>query len=95
MEQTPFDQSINARGKNSGKAALFAGILMVIFGWSASLIPLAILIVAVIATMRAFKENPHQKKLAKIGIGLCLLMVILQGIFGIPGILGFVLGPGM
>lgn len=77
---------------NYGLTALIGGILQVILGFAVSFLNLAIFIITIIAGIYSFKkenDNLTRRKMAIIGIGLALLMVVVHFIFGWPGILGF------
>jgi lipopolysaccharide export LptBFGC system permease protein LptF len=93
METNQPQPPTPAKKQNMGTTSLVAGILQLIFGFSFSLLPFLIFIIAIITTSLSFsrKEDYGQRKKAVIGIVLCVLMVLMDLIFKVSGILGILL----
>jgi hypothetical protein len=88
-----LNEPITSTKTNYGLTSLLAGILQVIFGFSLSFVPLAIMILALFAGIKSIKTEkdvPVRKKMAVTGLVLVLIMSLLYFAFGMSGLIGII-----
>ena len=88
MENQQINQSSSVMLKESknGINSIIAGVFQIFFNSIGpsflGIIGIVIILINIIAGVRAFKESPQQKKMAIVGLSLSIVMIIL-GLLGL------------
>ena len=76
---------------NYGTTSFVGGIMQIIFGFSTSILPIAIFLITIVTAVFSFakeKNDSRQKKFAMLGVVLACVMVLVYFVFGVAGIVG-------